>query len=203
MDDAAAPTSTDAPEDVDDGASDASSSGLPPPLLGGEEYESFVCAGCVRRSPLLQRWAGTLGAMMVVRDSPNEAWRRLNGGVVDVDESVDIEESNQGSTSSGVKRPRSPTPDDGPDAKRVKTDGNVGSGSPKPTAPCLAPVQPPLARTVMASLVAEGSISESGLGAGDVFLTEGFRERWCHCPTVSFCPPLLKGLTNFSFLSVK
>jgi len=124
--------------------------------------------------------------MMVVRESPNEPWRRLNGGVADADEAVDIGETSQEGTSSGVKRPRSPTPADGPEAKRVKTDGNVDSGSPKPTAPCLAPVQPPLARTVMANFVSEGSISESGLGSGDVFLTEGFRERWCHCRMVGF-----------------
>lgn len=169
-------------ETGDDAASEASSSGLPPPLISGDEYESFVCGSCVSRNTTLQRWAGTSGAMLVVRDNPGSSWRRVSGPeakkeVVQVDD-------NQASSSSGIKRPLSPSALDGPETKRAKGSSPI----PHLAIPsCLAPPQHPLAATVMSNL--NKSDPANSLGAGDIFLSLGFRGRWCHCHT---CLPPLK-----------
>lgn len=67
----AANSASEAP--VDDGASDASSSGLPPPLISADDYDVLVCSACVRRIDALRRVAGTHDALMVVRSSRSEA----------------------------------------------------------------------------------------------------------------------------------
>ena len=165
---------------VDDAASEASSSGLPPPLITGDEYESFVCGSCVSRSPLLQRWLGTAGTIIVGRGATDEPWHRVEIPLKAAEELVEIEGLGQDETHPGIKRPLSPSSSaaDGPEAKRAKSSPDVAASS----SPCLAPPQDPLAQLILASL--EGPDHDTSLGTGDVFFTLGFRERWCRCASV-------------------
>jgi E3 ubiquitin-protein ligase UBR7 len=115
--------------------------------------------------------------MLVVRDNPGSSWRRV-GGPETEEEVVQIDDS-QFSSSSGIKRPLSPSALDGPETKRAK------GSSPTPhlaTPSCLAPPQHPLAATIMSNL--NKSDPTTSLGAGDMFLSLGFRDRWCHCNSV-------------------
>ncbi|KDR79109.1 hypothetical protein GALMADRAFT_1222886 [Galerina marginata CBS 339.88] len=162
-------------ETGEDAASEVSSSGLPPPLISGDEYESFICGACVSRNPTLVRWAGTYGAMMVVRDSPAEPWRRLNGSRQETEELIQIE-GPQMASKLGIKRPLSPSAVDRPEAKRAKASSDEQISS---STACLAPPQELLAQKVLSSL--DSADAESFLGAGDLFLTLGFKERWCQC----------------------
>ncbi|EJF63695.1 hypothetical protein DICSQDRAFT_167748 [Dichomitus squalens LYAD-421 SS1] len=188
---------------VDDGASDASSSGLPPPLVRANEYDALVCSDCVRKVDALGKVAGTPGALMVVRSSEVEPWRVI--GAIDKENAqVDIEGKDaQRDTSgqkgeepsAGAKRERDSATDAEPSAKRARLSPDVDS------APCLAPAQDPRVEALLVALdrgadelaVKEDGDSSEGseryLGAGDVFLTEGWRDRWCQCKS---CLPSLQ-----------
>jgi len=181
----------------DDAISDASSSGLPPPLIPGSEYESFVCASCVTKMPCVKKYAGTPGVMMVVRDDLTEPWRVLYGEetAVDVTEGrADLEiplgqtnsttdgeletNTSQGRTEISHKRTLSSTTGDGPEPKRARVDV-------EPPVACSAPRINPVALSILKSV----EQTDQRLGAGDLFLTEGFRDRWCRCPS---CLPSLE-----------
>jgi len=126
--------------------------------------------------------------MLVVRDNPGSPWRRVSGPP-EAKEVLQIDDS-QAPSISGIKRPLSPSALDGPETKRAK------GSSPTPhlaTPLCLAPPQHPLATTIMSNL--NRSDPEASLGAGDIFLSLGFRDRWCHCNSVC---PLLKPLNHSS-----
>jgi len=169
--------------DVDDGQSEASSSGLPPPLISAEDYETFFCGSCVRSIDILRRYAGTQGVMMVVRDTEDSPWRKLDGDTSSVNAPtaedevlLDIDDS---AVTPGQKRTLSQSihPEE-PERKKQHV-------SPGPSSPCLAPVPNPVAVSILqdSQLLSDAKAS---LGAGDVFLTEGWRERWCRCNRVSF-----------------
>ncbi len=97
-------------------------------------------------------------------------------------------------TTTGEKRGRSPSPqEDGPQTKRARASPSAEHSNPslkeESTASqsqhkCLAPPLNEAAQRILS--VKHSSDANPDLeGAGDVFLTEGFRERWCRCPTVS------------------
>ncbi|KAF8880534.1 hypothetical protein BD779DRAFT_1548779 [Infundibulicybe gibba] len=159
----------------EDATSEASSLDLPPPLISSSDYESFVCGSCVLRIPTLKRWAGTLGVMMVVRNDPCSPWSCLGDSVRNDRDDISVDSTE--SLIVGTKRSRSVDADH-PDPKRARLAGPQ----------CLAPPS---------NLLAEAIFGGSGLtvdpdtrlGTGDVFLTCGFQERWCHCPS---CLPSLK-----------
>ncbi|KIJ62258.1 hypothetical protein HYDPIDRAFT_114743 [Hydnomerulius pinastri MD-312] len=168
----------------DDDRSDTSS-GLPSPLISAEDYDAFVCFACVSKIDTLRRYAGTKGAIMVVSGGENSLWRKLEGdsptdshGSHD-DSLVDIDDSQQPTT----KRPRSRSSSQnaGRDPKRPRT-----SASPSP---CLAPTVNSTAETILNNQPSRLKVSGSSQGAGDVFLTEGWRQRWCRC---SHCLPSLQ-----------
>ncbi|KAF8201219.1 hypothetical protein K438DRAFT_1821619 [Mycena galopus ATCC 62051] len=166
----------------DDGASEASSSGLPPPLITSEDYDAFVCRACVMAIPTLRRIVGTPGAITVVRADVGSPWARLGdeSSPEEVDAPVVIADS-ESSASAGAKRAALPTEE--PAAKRARTESS-GSTSAKP---CLAPPIEPLAQgayTTPAELD-----WDTALCTGDVFLTENFRARWCRCDS---CLPSLE-----------
>ncbi|EDR09981.1 uncharacterized protein LACBIDRAFT_318396 [Laccaria bicolor S238N-H82] len=164
-------------EDNEDAVSEASSSGLPPPLISASEYESFICGSCVSNIETLKKWAGTRGAMMVVRNSTTEPWRCLNGDTQHPEELVTVDDSSTTLTS-GAKRPLSPSLAQEPDAKRARGTSSSSATSP-PSNACIAPPRNPYAQKLF-----EDGISfdlDYSLGTGDVFLTDGFRERWCRC----------------------
>jgi len=116
---------------------------------------------------------------MVVRDSPAHPWCRLEARMDQPELEDEVRRDDSGSPiRSGVKRPLTPTTAV-PIAKRPRPD----AGSSLPTAACLALPQDRIAQQILSNLAtADGSIS---LGTGDIFLTEGFRDRWCRCSSVS------------------
>lgn len=177
-------------DDDDDAVSEASSSGLPPPLIQASGYESFVCGSCVAGIHTLKRLAGTPGAMMVIRDDPGASWKVLGDtSALQCDNPVDASDGTA-STSAGTKRPHSPSDTDAPKAKRTRA-------SPEPAnslGPCLAPPLNTTAHKIFTSRAA----NDLSFGAGDVFLTEGWRDRWCRCHSVGLilaCSCIL--FTNF------
>lgn len=184
---------------VDYALSEASSSGLPPPLIPGSKYESLVCAACVAKIDTLKKYAGSPGVLMVVRDQEDQPWK-----VLEREKSIDVVMVD---SVEETRRKRSRSPSNGePDSKRVKVDSE-GSGvathdtsvepdlnqSQSPANAeqeskrvqvdedlCLAPDINPVAQAVFRCL----DKGDQRLGAGDLFLTEGFRERWCQCHSV-------------------
>ena len=163
------------PSEDNDAASEVSSSGLPRPLICGEEYESFVCGSCVSNIDTLKRWAGTEGIVMVIRDNPSSPWKILDVqtdmSAIDNTAIDDID-----SVTVGVKRPRTSSANV-PDAKRPRS-------SPTPSGTCLAPPSNPIAQNVIA--LCNSPNADGSLGTGDIFLKDGWRERWCRCSSVSF-----------------
>lgn len=125
---------------------------------------------------------------MVIRDSPTGAWRVMGSTE---SESDDVNIHTQGSetesgTTTGQKRARSPSITDGPQTKRPR-DSGVDSSH---TQPCLAPPLNPIAQKILSEA---GESGVSSLGSGDIFLTEGWRELWCRCPSVRTYSTLLAG----------
>ncbi|KAJ7596019.1 hypothetical protein C8J56DRAFT_923840 [Mycena floridula] len=166
------------PDEENDGASEASSSGLPPALISASDYDTFICAACVVSIPILKRIAGTPGAIMVIRGGPSDPWRLLHEAAsttFDVD--LPVAESRVQS----AKRSRSSSLHDVPEPKRSRTSSSAAEHSiPEFTSCCLAP---PL------NAIAQAALAHQTLSPGDLFLTDGFRERWCRC---SSCLPMLE-----------
>jgi E3 ubiquitin-protein ligase UBR7 len=157
------------------------SSGLPPPLITADQYEALICRSCVLKIPILRKYAGTSDALAAIRKSCEDPWMVVGGASdADVDVEIDVE--------AGVKRSRASSEDE-PASKRMKLDeDDVNDGGSSSAPHCLAPkpsegIQPLLQR------VEKGDYE---LFAGDLFLTDDFRERWCKCssvrPTNQICP---------------
>ncbi|KAI0055286.1 hypothetical protein BV25DRAFT_1873175 [Artomyces pyxidatus] len=144
----------------DDARSDASSSGLPPPLITADDYDALICASCVSSIPILKKWAGTEGVLMVIREEPETSWHTIGGRS---DESVEV--TTEGEVPSGSKR-RLSSPIDEPESKRPRMELGTSTS-------CLAPTPNPVAQKILG---APGT-----LGKGDIFLTTDWRTRWCHC----------------------
>ncbi|KAF9451597.1 hypothetical protein P691DRAFT_699086 [Macrolepiota fuliginosa MF-IS2] len=179
-----APAPPDAILEEDDVASEASSSGLPPPLISGNDYESFVCAACAFDHKIFQQWAGTPGAIIVVRDGVNAPWRLEQGlphdGITPLEVDVSLT-----TPMTGAKRPLSPS-DHSPESKRIRT--SYGTPELMRTA-CLAPPSNSAASQIFAGGIRAALDQATSLGTGDIFFKEGFRNRWCRCAT---CLPLLQ-----------
>ncbi|THH08664.1 hypothetical protein EW145_g2547 [Phellinidium pouzarii] len=156
------------PNAVDDNADDtseASSSGLPPPLITDAEYDSLICGSCVRKNPTLCRWAGTKGAMMVTRDAINAPWAILDGISEDNQivlkgstvETSAFSQSEAGARSAvGHKRTIEAVSDksEDSDTKRPRTRDGIdacadASESHLIIPPCLAPPRPPKVQKII------------------------------------------------------
>ncbi|KAG9311443.1 hypothetical protein JVU11DRAFT_8558 [Chiua virens] len=142
-----------------------------------------MCAACVTKIPILRRYAGTKGVIMVVRDGERGAWRRLEGDLLGEPQGgADEAQLNVVDAQSTIdKRPRShsSSQDDGPEPKRVKTSAS---------SPCLAPALNQIAQALFEDQ--KSGLARSTIeGTGDVFLTDDFRQRWCRCEQ---CLPLLQ-----------
>ncbi|KAJ3569823.1 hypothetical protein NP233_g4802 [Leucocoprinus birnbaumii] len=172
-----------AAQEADDAASEASSSGLPPPLISGADYESFICAACVFDQEHLQKWAGSPGAIIVTRQSLNEPWRLEQGLTRGEDDKVEIEQTPD-TPMTRSKRPLSPS-EHSPESKRIRTSYDTAEATSRI---CLAPPSNPVASRIFAGGLKAALDSSTSLGTGDIFLTEGFRDRWCRCDTCQ--PPL-------------
>lgn len=158
-----------------------------------------MCGACVQKIPILQRFAGTPGCFMVTRVSATDPWRVVgeNHGPGDMDEPAEIissetptkseESGTPGDATIGSKRRLSTPPDGIPEGKRVKaTLASVN---------CLAPPPNSIAESIYASIATDSTLT---IGTGDLFLAEGFRQRWCHCHNVNsnvfiLCFSLLTG----------
>ncbi|CAL1710926.1 unnamed protein product [Somion occarium] len=174
-----------ASEEHDDARSDASSYGLPPPLITASMYESLVCGACVRDIAILKRWAGTPGILMVVRDGTNDKWKVIGQD----SESAETLDVNGGHNELppvvvGQKRGRSGSVGDDPKTKRPREVAESSStlAEPRQGPPCLAPCPSSYVQRIFSSAQSPVAVHESSeLGSGDIFLTQGFRERWCQC----------------------
>ena len=194
--------------DVGDMDSNASND-LPSPLLSSSTYESLICGRCVLGNDTLRRWAGTPGIMMVIREDCNEPstliedggvdplWKVLNGkaGVRDVlvgmekderkreceDEALDVCEDEE----RAAKKPRTDSTSSNIPLSVVSSVSQIESRT-----PCLAPPVNFMAQQVLNHILHPNPTTrEKGvglIGKGDIFLTEGWRERWCRCPKVPF-----------------
>lgn len=200
-------------DDEDAAASSTTSEddGLPPALLPGSAYDALICGPCARRIPPLRTCAGTSGAFVVVRDAPSAPWRAVGEKDGEADEEVDVisgggslgqntlvAEADGNDIAAGVKRARSPDaalPETAAPPKRARGDSIAAPSSftaapvvPTATYACVMPAPNPLVQALFARLDQDATASESDggapEGAGDVFLTEGWRERWCRCPSV-------------------
>lgn len=124
--------------------------------------------------PILRKYAGTSNALAVIRKSSEDAWTAI-GGTLGMDAGVDIE------VETGAKRSRSASEDGEPVSKRMKLDeANAGNGTGTQASPCLAPNP----TQEVLSLLQSVEKGDYELFAGDLFLTDDFRERWCKCSSV-------------------
>ncbi|KDQ53835.1 hypothetical protein JAAARDRAFT_60941 [Jaapia argillacea MUCL 33604] len=165
--------------DDDEARSEASSSGLPPPLLSASDYESLICGACVSNIPILKRWAGTQGVMMVIRDDEKSPWKIL--GSTEGDNVVDVVDESPITTGQvGSKRPHLESVDEHEERETKRPRGSPSS--PSSPSRCLAPPPNPISQKIL-------STGAPDLGVGDIFLTEGWRERWCQCTS---CLPSLQ-----------
>ncbi|KAF8703660.1 PHD zinc finger, partial [Rhizoctonia solani] len=188
----------DAPPAQDGNEQDAesvySSASLPPALLPGDSYETLICGSCVGKIPTVKRYAGTKGFRMVVPAEGGVEGLRILGEEWDEEVEVDVvgEEgqevgtkrraSDAGADEQASKRPRAedpnPTPTDTPSS--FNDTSTSTPDDPIPPTRCTAPPINSLAQTFLADPTAYG----------DVFLSAGWRERWCRCETCY--PSLLK-----------
>lgn len=144
-----------------------------------------MCNACARKVDTLRRYAGTPGVLMVVRDSPQLPWKII-GRTESQSEVVDIgvREGSAVSVSAGVKRARSESTGEAHNAKRPRADDEPEKADAPASPPCLAPQSNPTAQRILSALERPTNTADT-LGAGDVFLTDGWRERWCRCNAVS------------------
>ncbi|KAG7095206.1 hypothetical protein E1B28_005981 [Marasmius oreades] len=165
-------------ENENETRSEASSSGLPPPLLEASDYDAFICGSCVSKNSVLQRYAGSAGCLIVTRDSSSSPWK-----LYPEKDAVD-NLSRSENTNCSQKRRSSPTGFSERNAKRQRVSPSSSSSS---SEPCLAPSSSHQSDKIYTGI--RDSEHLATLGTGDIFLTEGFRDRWCQCST---CLPLLK-----------
>ena len=181
---------SDVAEADDDGASVASLSDLPPPLISEDDYDSLVCRECVSKIVPVRRYAGTDGAMIVVRETGEGPWVILgkdSRGEAEV--SADEEpqaRSPEGlpSTSGSNKRSFEGEMQAFPEENRLKRprmSDHENSDDDDATS-CTAPPASEKIQGILDKVFAKEP--DYTLGAGDVFLTEGWRTRWCQCAKV-------------------
>lgn len=182
--------------------SEVSSSGLPAPLLAEEDYDALICRTCVLSNPTLRRWAGTEGVIMVVRNDVDKPWIPIGHSSEDIEVEVDrhsdsgvggnsSESGAKQTSSAGSKRtlehPITSGTSEGTQPKRPRTDsaGRTGGATSDPefsASACTAPQQPKRALEVLAAVSSKSPNYD--IGTGDVFLTDGWRARWCQCNEV-------------------
>ncbi|KAI5981543.1 hypothetical protein EDD15DRAFT_2183017 [Pisolithus albus] len=169
------------PDTRDDNDSDTTSDGLPPPLISAEDYDVFVCYECVTKIDTLRRYAGTTGVIMVVRDDENSPWKTVGGdalpNAVPNHTNSDLPLEVGDSESPSILRRHSSSPPAQGEERETKRRKIC---NPSPSR-CLAPPVSSIAKAIYECKPQGSRVSGSHLGTGDVFLTEGWRQRWCRC----------------------
>ena len=155
---------------------------------------------------MIRKWAGQEGFMMVIRDRGAERWRILDGieGQATVEVGANDVSTATNGVAAGQKRPRQETDDDAliePPTKKP----HIEPSSTTTTTSCKIPTPNPVALTIFAELdrvaftgtALPGGDPPAIENTGDVFLTRGWRERWCKCSSVSSYPnPANHSVTN-------
>jgi len=206
-------------EDLD---SDGEEEDDPDLLIPSSSYESLVCGACVLASPFLSLHAGTPGACMTAWSIQNNSWIVLGcpaeEGVdqkfgeqaeVAVDDGMvsHLGSSERSYASLGTKRHLSPDIErNGTLVKRQKCETSPPSWECPPdpskaeaSTSCSRPSPNPVAQALVQRRKIRGSITEASvepmedLGECDLFLSEGFRLRWCRCST---CASMLEWEKN-------
>ena len=168
---------------------------IPPALIPASKYDALICGECVRVNPMLRKWAGQKEFMMVIRDRGAQSWRILDGVKERATAEVAASDESTDGVMAGQKRPRQGTDDDAsivPPTKKLHIE--VSSGNTATS--CKIPSPNPIAITIFAELdkiaSASTALPDGRLPAieskGDVFLTHGWRERWCNCSNVRSFP---------------
>ncbi|KAG8974334.1 hypothetical protein FRC05_007640 [Tulasnella sp. 425] len=177
-------------------------------LIPPSGYDTFICGACVLKMPAVRRWAGTPGCRMIIRSEARETAQPSKA--VDFRGWEVLGEHIEGSSAdtpaaegSTRKRSASPAPGESssePPAKKSRLDESASTSSvPSKTTPCKAPVPNGIAQQVFERLERrkrrqKEEASDAGLlivddaegsfeveGEGDLFLSDGWRERWCRC----------------------
>jgi E3 ubiquitin-protein ligase UBR7 len=190
-----------------DSRSDASSSGLPPPMITAEDYDALICRKCVSQIPILQAWAGTPGVTMVVRDGPESSWKIIgvlqdDDLVVDVgpeseekisacSEASDPDHAHAHATTQFLSEDASPSqtdPDTVQGKKRCLANSSPSSDGPSAkrsrTSGTSVDVSQSSCLAPAVHPFAQAVFAQSGvqmLGVGDIFLSGDWRKRWCSC----------------------
>ena len=189
-----------------DSHSDASSSGLPPPLITAGDYDALICRKCVLQIPILQAWAGTPGVTMVVRDGPESPWKVIgvpqeDDLVVDVgpeaeekiparSEASDSDHADADATTQPLAEDASPSqldPDTVQGKKRSLANSSSFDGPSVKRSRTSGTSVDSSQKACLAPAVhpfAQAVFAQSGErtpGAGDIFLAGDWRKRWCSC----------------------
>lgn len=117
---------------------------------------------------------------MIVRDDDQDTWKKLEGNPPEKIQTSSDDPLDVVDHQSAAKRPRSrsSSQNDGPEPKKPRTSGPS----------CLAPAVNHVAQAIFDN-PPSGSENATSNGTGDIFLTEGFRQRWCRCERVSTTTP--------------
>lgn len=191
-------------EQDDSPRSEASSSGLPPPLITAEDYDAFVCRSCVSKIPILQAWAGTPGIAMVLRDDPDSSWNIIGALQEEHQVAGDPVAERSQEMETDIPTPSVEVPADTPTqslsggpSSSLTTDTFQTKKRTLPTPPSIGepsvkrsrtfgPSHPSqkLCRAPAPNSSAQAIFVQGGawtLGEGDIFLSGDWRERWCLC----------------------
>ena len=158
---------------------------IPKALIPSADYDVFICGECVTTSPMLLKWAGSKNARMVVRSNASEDWF-----VYPRSPEAQKEEETSSTTDTKVGEKRtleqmtgsSEGHADEPPAKKPRRDSTA----------CNAPVPEAPIRELFERIKSKKGPYLEGEGlhsAGDIFLTAGWRDRWCRCKEVRAVQP--------------
>lgn len=169
-------------------------------------------------NPTLRRWAGTPGFRIVVTknvDNGEAAQWRVHGedvedggeegehGEVDVVYVEPKSDAGGNDASAGLKRALSPI-----------SSNNLSASPPRKrsrsVALCKAPVPDPIAQQILSmhdngvenSDSATAPQAQIYRGAGDIFLSAGWRDRWCKCDSVNYKFAFSVGIIDVDYLSL-
>jgi E3 ubiquitin-protein ligase UBR7 len=128
---------------------------------------------------------------MVIRESPEEKWKIMDGDSIVSHENELENAEDAGETQLGEKRPLDAETNETSElearAKRQRVDIDSDTRASTSSSVCLAPPVQAKAQDIMDQTSKEEL--DYSLGAGDIFLTDGWRKRWCGCEEVSQCHP--------------